>query len=101
MIENVKQSLVAAIGKDSVSSAEIICTQHGKDEGIDRNLPADLVVWPKSTEEVSTVAAICTQHNVPMIPFGTGTGLESGVAALLVFFLKNLIHFSGTGNNFL
>ena len=33
--------------------------------------------------------------------FGTGTGLESGVAALLVFFLKNLIHFSGTGNNFL
>ena len=39
------------------------------------------VVFPGSVEQVSAVARVCHQHRVPMIPFGTGTGLESGVSA--------------------
>nr|XP_054749420.1 probable D-lactate dehydrogenase, mitochondrial isoform X2 [Lytechinus pictus] len=41
----------------------------------------DLVVWPRTTEEVSHVVQICRDHQAPIIPFGTGTGLEGGVLA--------------------
>ena len=42
------------------------------------------MVWPGSTEEVSNVAKLCNQHKIVMIPFGTGTGMEAGVAAVKV-----------------
>lgn len=42
------------------------------------HLPA-AVVWPQSVQEVSHVVKICHKHRIPMIPFGTGTGLEGGV----------------------
>ena len=70
------------MGKENVSSAEAICKQHGRDEGIERGLPPNLVVWPRTTEEVSAIARICYKNKFPMIPFGTGTGLESGVCAV-------------------
>lgn len=46
-----------------------------------RCTPADIVLFPGSTMQVSQCAKICYKHNVPMIPFGTGTGLEGGVTA--------------------
>lgn len=80
-----KQDLVRLLGKDSVSDSETICRQHSRDEGIHRNNHVvDLVVWPKSTEECSIIASVCYEKKVPMIPFGTGTGLESGVCGVYV-----------------
>ncbi len=40
------------------------------------------MVWPSTTEQVSRVSRLCYQDNVPITPFGTGTGLEGGVNAL-------------------
>ena len=40
------------------------------------------MVFPSSTEEMSAVCKICTAHNIPILPYGTGTGLEGGIAAL-------------------
>ena len=44
-----------------------------------RCVPPDAVVWPQDVEQVSKIAKICHQHRLPMIPFGTGTGMEGGV----------------------
>ena len=44
----------------------------------------DVVVFAQSVEHVSQVAALCNKHVVPLIPFGTGTGLEGGINALKV-----------------
>lgn len=46
--------------------------------------PPDVVVFPRCVEEVSALAKICHHHRLPMIPFGTGTGLEGGVGAVKV-----------------
>lgn len=46
--------------------------------------PPDAVVWPQTAEQVSQVAALCYDQGVPIIPFGTGTGLEGGVCAVQV-----------------
>lgn len=39
------------------------------------------VVMPNSTEEVSTVAKICSKYKVPMIPFGAGSSVEGNTCA--------------------
>lgn len=41
----------------------------------------DAVAYPRSTEEVSEIAAVCAKHRVPIIPFGAGTSLEGHVNA--------------------
>lgn len=43
------------------------------------------MVWPQNVEQVSQLAALCYGQNVPIIPFGTGTGLEGGVCAVQVW----------------
>ena len=42
------------------------------------NLP-DVVIFPQNTDDVSRCAKFCYEHDVTMIPFGTGTGLEGGI----------------------
>lgn len=49
-----------------------------------RCAPPDAVVWPQDVEQLQEMVAICYQHRVPMVPFGTGTGLEGGVNAVQV-----------------
>ena len=49
-----------------------------------RCCPPDVVVFPHCVEEVSALAKVCHNHHLPIIPFGTGTGLEGGVGALKV-----------------
>lgn len=46
--------------------------------------PPDVVVFPRCLEEVSALAKVCHDQNLPIIPFGTGTGLEGGVGAVKV-----------------
>ena len=40
--------------------------------------PADLVVLPGSTRDVSLVAALCDEHRVPIVVRGGGTGYTGG-----------------------
>uniref|UniRef100_A0A493TA10 Probable D-lactate dehydrogenase, mitochondrial n=1 Tax=Anas platyrhynchos platyrhynchos TaxID=8840 RepID=A0A493TA10_ANAPP len=47
-----------------------------------RCAPPDAVVWPQDVAQVQELAALCHRHRVPMVPFGTGTGLEGGVNAV-------------------
>ncbi|NXO32867.1 LDHD protein, partial [Cisticola juncidis] len=44
--------------------------------------PPDVVVWPQAVGQVQELAALCHRRRVPMVPFGTGTGLEGGVNAV-------------------
>ncbi|KAJ5578617.1 FAD-binding domain-containing protein [Penicillium hispanicum] len=39
------------------------------------------VLLPRSTEEVSQIAQICTKYRVPMIPFGAGSSVEGNFSA--------------------
>lgn len=47
-------------------------------------MPPNIVTWPTTTNQVSQIAKLCYDANIPMIPFGTGTGLEGGVNAVNV-----------------
>src|ERR1700682_4260489 len=65
-----------------LSSAAPVREQHGKDASYHPCVPPDAVAFARSTEEVSEIVKLCARHRVPIIPFGTGTGMEGNVVAL-------------------
>ncbi len=67
---------------DRASTAEAVRDHHGHGEGWFPTQPPDLVIFPHSTEEVADAVKVCAMHNVPIVPFGTGTSLEGHVAAV-------------------
>ena len=67
---------------DRLSTAASIREGHGKDASYHPCVPPDAVAFAQSTEEVSEIVKICARQKVPLIPFGSGTGLEGNVVAL-------------------
>jgi D-lactate dehydrogenase (cytochrome) len=65
-----------------LSIAAPVREQHGKDASYHPCVPPDAVAFAQSTEEVSEIVKLCARHKVPIIPFGTGTGMEGNVVAL-------------------
>ena len=40
--------------------------------------PPDCVVWPADEAEISAVTRFCTEHLIPMVPYGGGSGVVGG-----------------------
>uniref|UniRef100_A0A663DS52 Lactate dehydrogenase D n=1 Tax=Aquila chrysaetos chrysaetos TaxID=223781 RepID=A0A663DS52_AQUCH len=76
------EALRAVVGGPNVSTATAVREQHGHDESMHVCAPPDAVVWPQAVGQVQELAALCYRCRVPMVPFGTGTGLEGGVNAV-------------------
>jgi D-lactate dehydrogenase (cytochrome) len=74
--------LAAAFGNRLVTS-QAVRDQHGHTTTWHHNEPPDAVVFPQSTSDVQAIVRICATHDVPVIPFGTGTSLEGHVNAPL------------------
>src|SRR6516164_4146598 len=75
------ESLRKLLG-DHLSTAVSMREKHGKDASYHPCVPPDAVAFAQSTEEVSEIVTLCAQHKIPIIPFGTGTGVEGNVVAL-------------------
>ena len=72
------------MGRSNVSTSLSVREHHGRDESYHACIPPATVVFPTSAEEVSQVARLCNTERIPVVPFGTGTGLEGGVGAVMV-----------------
>jgi D-lactate dehydrogenase (cytochrome) len=79
-IDRVKTALAARFGNKLVTS-DAVRAQHANNTTWLANEPADAVVYASSAEDVRAIVAICAEHQVPVIPFGTGTSLEGHVNA--------------------
>ena len=73
-------ALSAAFGNRVVTS-QAVREQHGNTLTWIPNQPPDAVVYPQSTEDVQRIVRICTEHDLPIIPFGVGSSLEGHVNA--------------------
>lgn len=80
--EGVIDKLKSIVGERNVSQSMAVREQHGKDESYHKCMPPSTVIWPTSTQQVSEVLTVCYENSLPMIPFGSGTGLEGGVNAV-------------------
>ncbi len=82
---DISEDLVAALSAacgGRLSRSPEVRRQHGGGESHHAAMPPDIVVHPRSTEEVSTIARLCHQAGIAMIAFGAGTSLEGNVLAL-------------------
>jgi glycolate oxidase len=70
--------------KDRVTQSPVHRMAYSRDWSPRQNhafdLP-DIVVVPKTTEEVVSIAQIALTYEIPIVPFGGGTGMGGGTAA--------------------
>ena len=65
--------------EEQVSTNQTVRELHSKDETHHEASLPDVVVFPKTTEEVSQIMKIAQTFNTPITPFGVGTSLEGHV----------------------
>ena len=85
LTSGVRDAAIASLHQllgDRLSTTLAVREQHGRDASYHPCVPPDAVAFAQSTAEVSEIVKICARHKVPIIPFGSGTGLEGHVVAL-------------------
>jgi len=87
--------LARRLGQDAVLAdpGELVLYEY--DGSVDRARP-DLVLFPRSTEDVVTIVRLAAENGVPIVGRGSGTGLSGGAIArhggwLIVFSRMNRI----------
>ena len=80
VLQAIKQ--IAQLIGDRITTNKSILDHHGHDESWHKSIPPDAVCFPHSIDDVSGIAAICYELEVPIIPYGTGTGMEGHVVAV-------------------
>ena len=70
-----------ALLDDRLSTAGDVRDEHGRDQSALDAAPPDAVAFATSTEEVAAILRICTEHRLPVVPFGGGSSLEGHVLA--------------------
>ena len=78
-IESLVAELKKLIGEDRVSQNETVLEQHSKDESYHTPILPEVVVFPKTTEEVSRIMKLAQKYETPVVPFGIGSSLEGHV----------------------
>lgn len=87
------EDLIKILGQENVLSSETDLAVYGYDGSLHSALP-DVVVLPRSSEQVSAVVSLASKKGIPIIARGSGTNLSGGSIALRGGIV---IHFSKMG----
>ncbi len=74
-MDAIYQALVEIVGEDYISIHKEDLFTYSKDLGTSEPQWPDLVVAPKTTEEVSRIVKLANQKNVAIVPLGAGMSL--------------------------
>lgn len=77
--ELILDELKKRLGEERATSNDTVRDLHGRDESYHAVRPADIVVFPETTDEVSAIVKTAAKHKVPIVPFGLGSSLEGHV----------------------
>src|ERR1035437_2554451 len=66
------------IGKDHVFYDEETIKHYAHDETEDLRFPPEVILKPRTAEEISEILKVCNKENIPVTPRGAGTGLSGG-----------------------
>ena len=67
---------------DRLQLGDAIRLEHGRSETHFPPMPPDAVVFAESTGEVVFVAQLCSEFEIPLVPFGAGTSVEGNALAV-------------------
>jgi len=74
----ITESLKGIVGKEYVFTDAESLRHYGHDETEDLNFPPQLVIKPRTAEEIAGILKICNAELIPLTPRGAGTGLSGG-----------------------
>ena len=66
------------VGEKFVLVDEESLFHYSHDETEDLHFPPEVVLRPRTAEEISAILKICHQERIPVTPRGAGTGLSGG-----------------------
>ena len=76
VIDHIVNQLKGILMEEQVSTNETVRELHGKDESHHAMSLPDIVVFPRSTADVSAILKIANEARVAVVPFGVGSSLE-------------------------
>lgn len=76
------RDLIGILGRDGVMTDEAELRAYDCDAYAPAKRYPDVVVLPKTTEQVSKIVRLCNRMKVPFTPRGAGTGLSGGATAI-------------------
>ncbi|SEM41440.1 D-lactate dehydrogenase (cytochrome) [Syntrophus gentianae] len=68
--------LTRIVGRERLSRGESVRFLHSHDESFHKPCLPEVVLWPRSTDEVSRIVAHAFQQRIPVTPWGAGSSLE-------------------------
>ena len=68
----------AIVGEQYLLNDAENINKYGRDETENLFYAPDIIVKPRSAQEISALLKICNQHLIPVTPRGAGTGLTGG-----------------------
>ena len=71
------QALAAIVGPEYLKTDDASRIAYGTD-ALKRGRPADAVVFPADTAQVSAIARLCNTSRIPLVPRGAGSGYTGG-----------------------
>ena len=66
------------VGERFVFVDEESLTDYGHDDTENLSVPPEVVIKPRTAEEISAILKICNKEKIPVTPRGAGTGLSGG-----------------------
>jgi glycolate oxidase len=72
------EAFIKIVGAQYVFVDEEVLNSYGSDETEDLHFLPDVVIKPRTAEEISAILKICNEHKIPVTPRGAGTGLSGG-----------------------
>ncbi len=83
-------AIAEIVGETNVSDTDYDRVRYGHGKSLDENVALragraeqipDLVVHPRDKEDVKAIVAYCVEHDIPVVPFGAGSGVVIGTRA--------------------
>lgn len=75
------EQLKTIVGEQYVFVDEESLSKYAHDETENLHFPPEVVVKPRTTEEISTIMKLCNEKRIPVTPRGAGTGLAGAALA--------------------
>ncbi len=79
---NVREEIIsqfeAIVGKEHMILEEEARLEYGHDKTEDYSFLPDVVLKPRTPEQISSILKLCNTHKLPVTPRGAGTGLSGG-----------------------
>src|ERR1700760_3467202 len=87
-------AIILIVGDDAIITKHSDLEKYSHDETEDLNYYPEVVVKPRSAQEISALLKLCNEHLIPVTPRGAGTGLAGGALPVLGGLLISMERFN-------